>query len=411
MKKLWVGFTITGMLLIVGCGLLAGTQSMETPAGDASGDAAQAGEVPSVALVTATPGGEPVTEPEPETEPDGSQYWVEMQDPEYGFRFAVPCFWEVTFPQEYGEGSGPMYPIANFTQEYVATFPRGEGVWESGGMKIDLGVSNGPFWGLPAGASPADFADAVFTSPSSDVVATEDLTVNGQPALLVTVHNTEFQTTSQTIVFALTDEVFLMLSPVPAEAMQNPDIQGIIHSIALTPDVSVAVPNHVPGPPPEGMSAPCMGIAEPPALPGSDLCVANSADSAESLSLGLQEALMTNNTGSLVYDYMNDPFVIGYWGSEGALRSPQDMFGELANALLPHPASGLTFTTDRAAFPPLAGMPPEVMFGPDVDVATVIYSEGWGQDGLGAALLYIARDDCGMYYWYGMVFSREHFDM
>lgn len=409
MKKLWVGLTLAGMLLTVGCDLLNAGQPMETSAGDASGDDAQGGEVPSVPLVTATPGGEPVTEPE--TGPDGSQYWVEMQDPGYGFRFAVPCFWEVTFPQEYGEGSGPMYPIANFTQEYVATFPRGEGVWESGGMKLDLGVSNRAFWGLPAGASPADFANAVFTSPSSDVVATEEMTINGQQALLATVHNTEFQTTSQTIVFALTDEVFLMLSPVPAEAMQNPDIQGIIHSIALTPDVSVAVPNHVPGPPPEGMAAPCVGVAEPPALPGSDLCMANSADSAESLSLELQEALMTNNTGSLVYDYMNDPFVIGYWGSEGALRSPQDMFGELANALLPHPASGLTFTTDRAAFPPLAGMPPEAMFGPDVDVAMVIYSEGWGQDGLGAALLYIARDDCGMYYWYGMVFSGVHFDM
>jgi hypothetical protein len=87
------------------------------------------------------------------------------------------------------------------------------------------------------------------------------------------------------------------------------------------------------------------------------------------------------------------------------------MFGELANVHLPPDPSGLTFTTNREEFPPLAGTPPELMFGPDVDVALVIYSEGWGQAGLGAALLYIARDECGMYYWHGMVVAHEHFDL
>jgi hypothetical protein len=55
-------------------------------------------------------------------------------------------------------------------------------------------------------------------------------------------------------------------------------------------------------------------------------------------------------------------------------------------------------------------MPVEVMFGPDEDVTLVIYSEGWGVDGEGAALLYFAENSEGELYWYAMVYSGTHFD-
>ena len=70
----------------------------------------------------------------------------------------------------------------------------------------------------------------------------------------------------------------------------------------------------------------------------------------------------------------------------------------------------LTFTTDQSQFPPLMDMGVEGMFGPDVAVAQIIYSEGWGQDGLGAALIFIAQNEAGAFYWHGMVYSFEHFD-
>ena len=42
----------------------------------------------------------------------GSEFRVEMRDPQYGIGFAVPCFWEVNFPQEYPPGgSGISYSI------------------------------------------------------------------------------------------------------------------------------------------------------------------------------------------------------------------------------------------------------------------------------------------------------------
>ena len=107
---------------------------------------------------------------------------------------------------------------------------------------------------------------------------------------------------------------------------------------------------------------------------------------------------------------MADPFTIGYWGSEGGWASPEDMVRELDNARLPQDTSGLTFTTDRALFPPLAGAPPEQMFGPDLNPSLLVYSEGWGPDGLGAAILYLVEDDSGTYHWRNLAYSHEHFD-
>ncbi len=106
---------------------------------------------------------------------------------------------------------------------------------------------------------------------------------------------------------------------------------------------------------------------------------------------------------------MSDPFTIGYWGSESGWASPMDMVNELSRNRLPTDTSGLTFTTDRNLFPSLQGMPPERMFGPDVDVALIIYSEGWGSDGQGAALLYIVQSGVE-YSWDSMVYSNMHFD-
>jgi hypothetical protein len=114
---------------------------------------------------------------------------------------------------------------------------------------------------------------------------------------------------------------------------------------------------------------------------------------------------------SALHGYMVDPFVIGYWGSEGRSDTPSGIIEELQSSRLPQDASmPMTFTADREAFPPLAGMPPEVMFGPDVDVAFLIYSEGWGLDGQGAALLYFTEDENGRLRWYAMVISGVHFD-
>ena len=110
---------------------------------------------------------------------------------------------------------------------------------------------------------------------------------------------------------------------------------------------------------------------------------------------------------------MGTPFTLGYWASEGISDTPRAIIEQikgLYNYDAPDYTPRLTFTTDREQFPPLEGTPPERMFGPDVNVVLVLYSEGWGPQGEGAALFMIAEDESGRYYLPGMVYSGEHFD-
>ncbi|MCJ7625353.1 MAG: hypothetical protein MUO76_17790 [Anaerolineaceae bacterium] len=144
-----------------------------------------------------------------------------------------------------------------------------------------------------------------------------------------------------------------------------------------------------------------------PAIEG---CKAKTEDTAEALAVALQEALLARDIAVLQESFMNNPMAIGYWLGEGVIRSPAEMASELNVSLLPGDTSGLTFMTNREDFPPLGGIAPETMFGPGVEVSTVIYSEGWGADGQGGALLFIARDGCGAYYWHGLAISHVHFD-
>jgi hypothetical protein len=166
-----------------------------------------------------------------------------------------------------------------------------------------------------------------------------------------------------------------------------------------------------------GLAAPCIpgyeqAIEPTVVIPESNTaCGLSSFADLDSLVTTVQGKLIERNYGSLNYDhYIYDPFTIGYWASEGVTLTPLDVATQLANNLLSMQDTELTFSTERATFPPLAGMPPENMFGPNLKIAKVVYSEGWGPEGQGAALLYFAEDQCGGYYWHGLVYSFEHFD-
>lgn len=60
-------------------------------------------------------------------------------------------------------------------------------------------------------------------------------------------------------------------------------------------------------------------------------------------------------------------------------------------------------------FPELEGMPPEGMFGLDMNFALVIYSEGWGLDGQGGSLLFFTQNEDGSHSWHGMGYSYNNF--
>jgi hypothetical protein len=342
-------------------------------------------------------------------------YWVEVTDPLYGVRFAIPCFWEAQFPQQVYP-QGVSYPVVNYPEEYALSFPRGSGVWENGGVKIDMNYMDISDRDIPPETSMQGFVDSLYQG-DLDVLGytTEEVEINQQAALFVTMVSS--YGTVQYYLFTVTDTVYFLFST-QGDSFSNPDVMAVLNSIAIDSDTAVNMPDFLPGPPPKGLAAPCIpeykqaiDLSTEP-LPENTACGADSFVSLDYLTGSVQQKLFEKNTGSLHHDhFIHNPFMIGYWQSEGIETTPDYAATTFANQLYQADEhGGLSFTTDQGEFPPLFGMPPEVMFGPEVKVAEIIYSEGWGLDGLGAALLYFVEDECGGYYWHGLVIDGQHFD-
>lgn len=402
-------------LFLAGCGTIdVGIESLVTPpVASEIEPGGSTGEVETPQATLDVPSATPTeTQEVPTPYVEGWQYWAVGEDTRSGVRFAVPCFWEYEVPVEDTSAMG-SFSIRNYPYSFAESFPRGVGVFEAGGIKIDVLYFDYATWGLPEDSTPRELVESMYGQENgeSKLVSLEEMVLNTQPALRVT---TESNFGIGVMYwFDLSTQYAFALSPVPVEADSSKDVQGILNSISLTSDTDVHVPNYLPSPPPAGVEAPCLSDVAYPTDTGeltSTLdCMTTDTASAQYAACNVQDGLRSGNLSALI-SWMGDPFVIGYWGSEGSSASPQEVLDELRQSRLPEDTSTLTFTTDRDKFPPLAGMPPENMFGPQVDIAEIVYSEGWGQDGKGAALLYIAQDGSRSYYWYGMVLSFEHFD-
>jgi hypothetical protein len=105
---------------------------------------------------------------------------------------------------------------------------------------------------------------------------------------------------------------------------------------------------------------------------------------------------------------MGDPFVIGYWGSEGVELTPPAAAEELRSNMLP-PEAYASYTLTGNLSELLEGQPPETMWGPDVRVVRAIHSTGWGPDGNAEAILFIAQRADSTYYWHGIVYAMRGF--
>jgi hypothetical protein len=392
------------LILLAGCGQLV--VGIETPV-------AQAGQPTEIAQptrpVTAT---EPTTpEPAPTSQP--SPYWTVVEDPQYGVRYALPCFWQVNFPPDYGPGTGAQsYAITNYPYDFVQTFPRGQGIFEAGGIKIDMNFMNVADWGITPGASLTEFVQTLYPAGGeTQVTGMEELTINNQPALRVATES-NFGPGGFTLL-AVTDTIYLLFAPIP-EAAKNPDVLAILNSIAISETTAVQMPTLQPGPPPTGLSASCLEDPSQPntfsETPTEMDCQAVTPDSPDWTPCNVQLGITSRNLSALL-GYMTNPFHIGYWGSEGRTDTPEAIIEELRSSRLPSdPSLAPTFTTNRDLFPPLGGQSPESLFGPDVTPVQVVYSEGWGPNRDGAALLYFIENQAGEVEWYGLIYSDAKFD-
>jgi len=424
MKKTYLLVIPLFALILSACGTVSMGIGTPTPTGSAVESLELTQETPAAPPST-TPSAQPDIPPtliptlEPSPETDSPGYWVVQKDPGLGFRFAVPCFWRVDFPAEgdYDLEGGTLYHAFNYPQEYVFSFPRSQIPPENNAIKVAFDVINILSYGLPPGSSLREFVIQENSSGESEILEMKDESINGQPSLSAIIQYPN--STGRYFLIKINDEFFLRFSVNPSPKLLNtPDLEGMLNSITIDPNAEVSLPTHLPAPPPIGLPAPCIpeyAEAVAPNIeipPENTVCGLDSYKSLDFLTQAVQQGLQDRNTGGLRWDYrIHDPFVVAYWASEGAVMTPDEVASALANSLYDGAQpGGMTFTTEREAFPPLQGIPPESLLDPAVNIVQVVYSEGWGEDMLGAALLYFAKDECDGFYWYGLVFSYSHFD-
>ena len=361
----------------------------------------------------------------PTDTPAPSPYWNIHTDNFTGLSFAAPCFWDVQLTEGDPNTMQGGYMAAdnipeNYAMQYPLAYPRGSGLYEAGGIKVEFVITNLPNSGYEIGTTPLDYLTAQDETDSvSTLLGTEQIEVNGQAGYLVTAES-NFGV-GQYYFFGISEQLLLLLNFFPKEALNHPDLQGIINSISLSPEVPVVVPSHTPSAPLPGLAASCIPeYAESSAPPKpqnfnegkTTECGVHSFIDLGYLTDTVTTSLQNRDIGTLTYSgFISEPFTVGYWQSEGVTLDPLQASSTLTNQLLPPDPSTLTFTTDRAQFPPLFGTPPEAMFAPDFTFAEIQFSTGWGPDGQGAALLYYMQDSCGGYFWHGMVYASDrHFD-
>jgi hypothetical protein len=174
----------------------------------------------------------------------GSDLWTVYEDEEYGVRFAVPCFWEVNFPAQY-HPSGTAYPIRNYSEAFSMSFGKNHNaVWENGGIKIDMNFISGETWGLPDDATLEDFLTVIDTDADPSI---EEVLINKQKGLRVTSKVQLGGEVHSYYLFKVSENLFLSFEVYPSQAIDNPDVQGILHSLAFSPDVEVVIPEIIPG--------------------------------------------------------------------------------------------------------------------------------------------------------------------
>ncbi|HSK67236.1 MAG TPA: hypothetical protein VK888_09920 [Anaerolineales bacterium] len=104
---------------------------------------------------------------------------------------------------------------------------------------------------------------------------------------------------------------------------------------------------------------------------------------------------------------MGDPFMIAYWLSEGTSNSPDQAVEQLQVNLL---SSSAPIVVDESRdLTELLGMDPVTIVGPEVVEVNPLLTSGWGQEGKDEAILFIAKDADGNWYWYGLLFARDGF--
>lgn len=102
-------------------------------------------------------------------------------------------------------------------------------------------------------------------------------------------------------------------------------------------------------------------------------------------------------------------FVIAFWPGNSLPPMPaDDAIGQLRNL---HMTGGpIAFPEADAPLSELLGnQDPLHIFQSDVQVVDVLFSQGWGAEGLGEAMLFLAQRPDGSFWWYSIIIAPTGF--
>jgi len=102
-------------------------------------------------------------------------------------------------------------------------------------------------------------------------------------------------------------------------------------------------------------------------------------------------------------------FVIAFWPGNSLPPLPaDDAIGQLRNL---HMTGGpIRFPEPDAPLSELLGnQDPLHIFQSDVQVVDVLFSQGWGSEGLGEAMLFVAQRADGSFWWYSIIIAPTGF--
>jgi photosystem II stability/assembly factor-like uncharacterized protein len=106
---------------------------------------------------------------------------------------------------------------------------------------------------------------------------------------------------------------------------------------------------------------------------------------------------------------MGTTFTMAFWQSQGISLTPDEAVQQLQLNYI-GPATVLTHNPDKDLTALLGGVSPYTVMGLDAANSLAFYVSGWGLDGKGEAILYMAMQTDGNPYWHGVLVAPGGFN-
>ncbi|MFN3981631.1 MAG: hypothetical protein ACK4SA_14735 [Caldilinea sp.] len=144
-----------------------------------------------------------------------------------------------------------------------------------------------------------------------------------------------------------------------------------------------------------------------PSLAPTSRTPAASSQTLAEFNADLIAALVTKD-GDALRSLMGDPFMLALWQSEAGELAPADAISQLRDELLDQ-KQAITFVSQEMAREWLGGVDPLTLWPPEVNVVDSIGVSVLASDGMDEAILVVAEDVAGGFYWYAILLAPGGF--